>query len=45
MVVGTGAMLGSAPTFGVAEVEGVWPWEETGLLERVVTLEPLGAGS
>lgn len=39
--VGTGAMLGSAPTFGVAEEESLWPWEEAGLLERLANLEEL----
>ena len=34
----TGGMLGSTPPFGAAEVEGRWPWEEAGLLERVVRL-------
>lgn len=38
---GTGTMLGSAPPFEMSEVEGVWPWEEAGLLERIVVLEPL----
>lgn len=38
---GTGAMLGSAPPFEVAEVDGSWPWEEAGLLERVANLEDL----
>lgn len=39
---GTGAMLGSAPPFEAAEVEGAWPWEEEGLLGRVATLAELG---
>lgn len=38
---GTGAMLGSAPPFQVAEIGETWLWEEVGLLERVVTLEEL----
>ncbi|CAN5711613.1 hypothetical protein BH24ACT22_BH24ACT22_20070 [soil metagenome] len=38
---GTGAMLESATPFEAAEIEGVWPWEEAGLLERGVTLEEL----
>lgn len=41
---GTGAMLGSAPPFwpGEAGDEDRWPWEETGLLERVARLEAPG---
>lgn len=40
---GTGKMWGSAPPFGVSEdVDGRWPWEEAGLLERLAKLEPLG---
>jgi tRNA-splicing ligase RtcB (3'-phosphate/5'-hydroxy nucleic acid ligase) len=35
---GTGNMWASAPPFGVPEEEGRWPWEEVGLLERLVTL-------
>ena len=31
---GTGKMLASAPSFGVPEEGGRWPWEEAGLLER-----------
>ncbi|MGF1471187.1 MAG: hypothetical protein ACFB50_05505 [Rubrobacteraceae bacterium] len=38
---GTGAMLQSAPPFEAAEVEGVWPWEEAGLLGRLATLKDL----
>ena len=38
---GTGAILGSAPPYRGPEVEGIWPWEETGLLERVAALEEL----
>jgi tRNA-splicing ligase RtcB len=38
---GTGARLGSAPPFQVAEIGETWPWEEVGLLERVATLEDL----
>lgn len=41
VAVGTGAMLGSAPPFGVAELEGRWPWEEAGLMERVAQLRSL----
>ena len=41
LATGTGAMLGSAPPFEVAEVEGAWPWEEAGLLGRVATLNEL----
>ena len=37
---GTGNMWASAPPFGVPEEEGRWPWEEAGLLERLVTLDP-----
>ena len=37
---GTGSMWSSAPPFGVWEDEGVWPWEEAGLLERVAALDP-----
>ena len=39
---GTGKMWSSAPPFGAPEVEGRWPWEEAGLLERWAALE--GAG-
>lgn len=37
---GTGNMWRSAPPFGVPEDEGRWPWEEAGLLERWVELDP-----
>jgi len=37
---GTGSMWTSAPPFGVPEEEGRWPWEEAGLMERRVTLDP-----
>jgi tRNA-splicing ligase RtcB len=37
---GAGNMWASAPPFGVPEEEGRWPWEETGLLERLATLDP-----
>lgn len=37
---GTGNMWASAPPFGVMEDEGVWPWEEAGLLERLAALDP-----
>ncbi len=40
----TGVMLGSSPLFGAAEVEGRWPWEEAGLLERVAELHPVERG-
>lgn len=43
VVSGTGGMLGSVPPFGGAE-DGVRLWEEAGLLERWVDLEPLGDG-
>ncbi len=42
---GMGEMLESAPPFEETEVEGVWPWEEAGLLERVATLDGLGTGT
>lgn len=42
VAVGTGKMWGSAPPFGVTEHEGRWPWEEAGLLERLVDLRVLG---
>lgn len=42
---GTGAMLESVPPFEAAETEGVWLWEEAGLLERVATLESPRSGS
>ena len=41
VAVGTGAMSGSAPDFGVEEREGRWAWEDAGLLERRVTMESL----
>ena len=37
---GTGKMWSSAPPFGAPEEEGLWPWEEAGLLERLVRLDP-----
>jgi tRNA-splicing ligase RtcB len=37
--VGTGNMWSSAPPFAVPEVEGRWPWEEAGLLERLAALD------
>jgi tRNA-splicing ligase RtcB len=37
---GTGNMFSSAPPFGVFEAEDRWPWEETGLLERLAALDP-----
>ncbi|HEX2741013.1 MAG TPA: hypothetical protein VHM69_11245 [Rubrobacter sp.] len=40
VAVGTGNMWSSAPPFGVFEEEGGWPWEEAGLLERWVRLDP-----
>lgn len=45
VVSGTGEMLWSVPTFEASEEEGVWPWEEAGLLERWVDLDPLGDGA
>jgi tRNA-splicing ligase RtcB len=42
VVAGTGAMLGSAPPFGVPPTEnGRWPWEEAGLIDRWALLGPL----
>jgi tRNA-splicing ligase RtcB len=38
----TGAMIGSAPAFGVPEEDGMWPWEEAGLLERLAGLGTIG---
>lgn len=38
----TGRMFGSAPPFGAGADGDRWPWEEAGLLERRVVLEPLG---
>ena len=40
---GTDALLRSVPTFEAPDEEDVWPWEEAGLLERWVDLEPLGS--
>ena len=37
---GTGKMWRSAPPFDAPEVEGRWPWEEAGLLERWANLDP-----
>ena len=45
VVSGTGEMLRSVPTFGASDEEGVRPWEEAGLLERRVDLEPLADGA
>lgn len=42
---GTGKMWRSAPPFGAPQGEGRWPWEEAGLLERWVGLEPAGGES
>ena len=39
---GTGKMSRSAPPFGVPEDEGLWPWEEAGLLVRWAQLDPTG---
>ena len=40
---GTGNMSGSAPPFGTPEDSGLWPWEEAGLMERLVGLgDPRG---
>ncbi len=36
---GTGNMYGSVPPFGSPEDDGLWPWEEAGLLERWVRLD------
>ncbi|MBA2344123.1 MAG: hypothetical protein H0V83_03460 [Rubrobacter sp.] len=36
---GTGNMSGNAPPFGAPEDDGRWPWEEAGLLERLVGLD------
>ena len=36
---GTGNMSRSAPPFGAPEDGGLWPWEEAGLLERVMRLD------
>jgi len=36
---GTDNMSGSAPSFGAPEDDGRWPWEEAGLLERLVGLD------
>ncbi len=45
VVSGKGEMLGSVPPFEASDEEGVRPWEEAGLLERWVDLEPLGDGA
>ncbi len=37
---GTGKMWRSAPPFGAPEGEGLWPWEEAGLLVRWAELDP-----
>jgi tRNA-splicing ligase RtcB (3'-phosphate/5'-hydroxy nucleic acid ligase) len=37
---GTGKMWRGAPPFGVPEGEGLWPWEEAGLLLRWAELDP-----
>lgn len=42
VVAGTDAMLRSVPPFAAPEDKGGWPWEEAGLLERWIELEPLG---
>lgn len=39
---GTGKIWRSAPPFGVPEGEGLWPWEEAGLLVRWANLDPTG---
>ena len=39
---GTGKMWRSAPPFGAPEAEGLWPWEEAGLLGRWANLDPTG---
>lgn len=39
----TGNMSGSAPPFGTPEDSGLWPWEEAGLMERLMRLgDPRG---
>jgi tRNA-splicing ligase RtcB (3'-phosphate/5'-hydroxy nucleic acid ligase) len=45
VVAGTGNMWSSAPPFGAPESEGLWPWEEAGLLERWARLDPAGGES
>lgn len=44
VVAGSGEMLRSVPPFEAPEEEGGWPWEEAGLLERWVELDPLAGG-
>ncbi len=44
VVAGTGALLRSVPPFEAPVERGVWPWEEAGLVERWIDLEPLGRG-
>lgn len=39
---GTGAMRSSAPMFPVEGPDGLWPWEEAGLLGRIARLGPPG---
>jgi tRNA-splicing ligase RtcB len=40
VVGGTGKMCGSVPPFGAPEDDGRHPWEEAGVLERWVDLDP-----
>ena len=42
VVAGTDELIWSVPPFEALEEEGVWSWEEVGLLERWVDLESLG---
>jgi tRNA-splicing ligase RtcB (3'-phosphate/5'-hydroxy nucleic acid ligase) len=42
---GTGKMWRSAPPFGAAEDDGRWPWEEAGLLARLLVLDQAGGES
>lgn len=44
VVSGTEGMLGSVPPFVASNEEGATPWEESGILERWVSLEPLEGG-
>ena len=44
VVAGTDALLRSVPPFEAPDEEHIWPWEEAGLLERWIDLEPLGSG-
>lgn len=42
VAVGMGTMYASAPPFGVSEEDGLWLWEEAGLLGRWAGLDLLG---